>query len=336
MEFQSEIRDSQINRLLEKVSSSNYGQYLKSVKLVKLRGFSNEIIRFDFPVTALIGPNGGGKTTILGATACAYLEVKPSRFFAKSGKFDDSMQQWKIEYKLIDRSKSNEDISRSSSFSSLKWSRDALSRKVVIFGVSRTVPANERVELRKCASTRFEVADSSIYELESSVAVEVSKILGKDVTGYSYIKISGRGHFTLLTGKTEQGVQYSEFHFGAGESSIIKMVMNIESLPDNSLILIEEIENGLHPIATRRMVEYLINVAERKKAQAIFTTHSDDALIPLPSQAIWASLDRKVFQGKLDVKSLRAIYGQVETKFILFTEDLFEALKLAPKIGILI
>lgn len=61
-----------------------------------------------------------------------------------------------------------------------------------------------------------------------------------------------------------------------------------------------------------------------KKAQAIFTTHSDDALIPLPSQAIWASLDRKVFQGKLDVKSLRAIYGQVKTKFILFTEDLLQ------------
>jgi AAA15 family ATPase/GTPase len=324
MSFQSEIRDSQINRLLEKVSKSNYGKYLKSIKLVTLRGFDNEIVKFDFPVTALIGPNGGGKTTILGAAACAYKDVKPSRFFAKSGKFDDSMQRWRIEYKLIDRNiKNNEEFSRSASFLSLKWSRDALSRQVVVFGVSRTVPANERVELRKCASTRFEVAESAICKIESSVAEEVSKILAKDITGYTSIKIDTKGYVTLLTGKTDSGDQYSEFHFGAGESSVIKMVMSIESLSDNSLILIEEIENGLHPIATIRMVEYLIEVAERKKIQAIFTTHSDDALVPLPSQAIWASVERNVFQGKLDVKSLRAIHGRVSSKFVIFTEDLF-------------
>ena len=32
------------------------------------------------------------------------------------------------------------------------------------------------------------------------------------------------------------------------------MIMKIESLDENSLVLIEEIENGLHPIATQRMV----------------------------------------------------------------------------------
>lgn len=47
------------------------------------------------------------------------------------------------------------------------------------------------------------------------------------------------------------------------------MVTIIEAAPPNSLILIEEIENGLHPIATQRMVEYLIEVAERKSVQAI-------------------------------------------------------------------
>jgi hypothetical protein len=57
------------------------------------------------------------------------------------------------------------------------------------------------------------------------------------------------------------------------------------------------------------MVEYLIDVAERKKAQAIFTTHSNDALKPLPSQAIWAAIGNKVFQGKLDIHALRAITG---------------------------
>jgi predicted ATPase len=64
---------------------------------------------------------------------------------------------------------------------------------------------------------------------------------------------------------TKQGEGYSEFHFGAGESSVIRMVSQIELAEDQALILIEKIENGLHPVATVRMVEYLIEAAERKR-----------------------------------------------------------------------
>lgn len=72
MIYKSQIRDSQMNALLEKVEGKNYGKYLYEMNLVKIKGFSNQIVRLDFPVTALIGPNGGGKTTVLGAAACAY------------------------------------------------------------------------------------------------------------------------------------------------------------------------------------------------------------------------------------------------------------------------
>lgn len=104
------------------------------------------------------------------------------------------------------------------------------------------------------------------------------------------------------------------------------MVTQIENLPENSLVLIEEIENGLHPVATMRMVEYLINVAERKKIQTLFTTHSNDALKPLPSKGVWASVNSKLFQGKLDIHSLRAITGQVESQLTIFVEDKFAKL----------
>ena len=41
--------------------------------------------------TALIGPNGGGKSTVLGAAACAYREMRPGLFFPKSSIGDTSM-----------------------------------------------------------------------------------------------------------------------------------------------------------------------------------------------------------------------------------------------------
>jgi hypothetical protein len=88
-------------------------------------------------------------------------------------------------------------------------------------------------------------------------------------------------------------------------------------------VLIEEIENGLHPVATVRLVEYLIEAAERKKIQAIFTTHSNDALKPLPSKAVWVATQNRIFQGKLDIQSLRAITGQIKACLVIFVEDLF-------------
>ena len=68
---QSEIRASQISGLISKVQRSDYGKYLRSMRINRARGLTGAEVRFDFPVTALIGPNGGGKSTVLVAAACA-------------------------------------------------------------------------------------------------------------------------------------------------------------------------------------------------------------------------------------------------------------------------
>ena len=322
--YQSEIRQSVINALFDKVARQNYNEYLLKIRINRLRGFTGGEIRFDFPVTALIGPNGGGKTTILGAAALINADVKPRRFFAKSGIYDNSMQDWKVEYELIDKNiEKSRIIGRTASYGNYKWSRSAVYRKTKIFGISRTVPPTEKIEYNTFASNAFRVEPSKIHPLAEQTARSVSKILGKDVSGYTQIKIDDLGKVTFFTGRTENGTEYSEFHFGAGESSIIRMVSDIENANDNTLILIEEIENGLHPVATIRMVEYLIEIAERKKVQVIFTTHSNEALLPLPSNAIWVAVNNTLYQGKLDIASLRAISGRIETNSAIFVEDKF-------------
>ena len=324
MAFKSEVRDSTINALLEKSRDRSYHQYLARLTLNKVRGFTDEPISFDFPVTAIIGPNGGGKTTVLGAAGIIYRDIPPRAFFSKSGKYDDGMKDWSIGYEIIDRDVApRNSVQRTASFKSLKWNRDAMSRQTLLFGVSRTVPASERKELLSCMSRKFAVPASRIIDFAPAINDAVSRILGKDVSGFKEIKVHATGNVTLLTGQTSAGVGYSEFHFGAGESSIIRMIAAIEAATDQTLVLIEEIENGLHPVATIRLVEYLIWAAERKKIQVIFTTHSNEALHPLPSKAVWSATKDKLFQGKLDVASLRAITGQIETSSVIFVEDDF-------------
>lgn len=317
----SEIRDSMKAELLEKVRRHDFGMYLLKASIEKIRGFCGEDISFDFPVTALIGPNGSGKSAALGAAGCAYKPVKPSTFFPKSSIGDESMSGWKVEYELIDKQlNTRQTIKRTSNFRQAKWVRgDVVDRNVLFFGIERTVPAGEKTRYKQLMRSTY-VHRPPLEVLDANVARQVEHILGKSVANYRITQYGQDDSF--LVGQA--GVnRYSEFHFGAGESSIIRMVAKIEQAPQNSLILIEEIENGLHPVATLRMVEYLIDVASRKSIQTIFTTHSDYALSPLPNEAIWASIGGKLIQGKLSVEALRAVAGRVDKKLAVFVEDEF-------------
>jgi hypothetical protein len=76
--YKGEIRDSTINSLIEKAAKRNYGRYLAKMILKKLRGFINEPVSFDFPVTAIIGPNGGAKQPFLVQPAARTKAWRPS------------------------------------------------------------------------------------------------------------------------------------------------------------------------------------------------------------------------------------------------------------------
>lgn len=201
-----------------------------------------------------------------------------------------------------------------------KWVRDDLiERPVLYFGINRTVPAGERREFKKLATVKYNYTGSRVA-LVSAIQSEVARVLGKDVSKFEVAAITPKQSF-YVGGDGE--LSYSEFHFGAGESSILRMIGEIELASMNTLVLIEEIENGLHPVATRRMVEYLLDVADRKSIQAIFTTHSEDALLPLPSEAIWSSIDGKARQGRVSIEALRAITGRIDQRMAIFVEDRF-------------
>jgi AAA15 family ATPase/GTPase len=234
------------------------------MKMTKIRAFEGETVDFEFPVTALIAANGGGKSSMLGAAALAYKNTRPAIFFPKSSLGDDSMANWGVSFELIEKSKNlTQLIPKSARFKNKKWARDeVIERSVIYFGITRTVPTGERTEFKKIATPSYRHLGKRIA-ISEEIIEHVAKILGKDISLFEVASLaSGKEFYIGGDGK----VTYSEFHFGAGESSVIRMVAAIESAPTNSLVLIEEIENGLHPVAARRMVEYLIDAAKAHPA----------------------------------------------------------------------
>lgn len=317
MQYRSEIRDSQIRALREKVEAQQYRKYLVSMTLHQLRAFRDVTIRFRFPVTALIGPNGGGKSTVLGAAALIYGDSKPADLFAVSSADKDAMRGAKIVYRVIDRGvKRDGELERSVTYPQDKWSRKALARTLKYEGFRRIVPAGERPGFSKYRSGANPLTEEGYAGLGADVIRHASAILRFDLNGYAE---SAKKPLLGRSGAT----RFSEFHIGAGISVIIHLVRELEALSpdDQALVLIEEIENTLHPYAVRKLVEYLIGVAERKKCQIIFTTHSEYALDPLPREAIWAARDGALVNGRLHVEDVLAFRGDVETKLAVFCED---------------
>lgn len=324
------IRPSEITDLQDRVRRRGYAHYLHEMEIKRLRGFNDAHIQFDFPVTAIVGPNGSGKTTVLGAAGLIYEEVQPRRFFARGGAYDSSMSGWRVEYQLRSRGSEYNRVASYSKHTSdtrrSKWNRKAVNRPVKVIGITRTLPMSERTDVWKFAKGTF--VGRSEREFEEQVIQAVERILGKQASAYLEASADAGGKDSILAHrpKDTSSPAYSEFHFGAGEASIIRIVGEIEAVEDNALVLIEEVENGLHPVATKHLVEYFIEVARRKGCQIIFSTHSNAALKPLPSDAVWSAYRGKLTQGKLDVESLRALTGEVSARLAIFTEDKFSSL----------
>lgn len=317
-----DIKPSDIKALEERVAKRQYKKYLLEINLKKVRRFSDQKVSFDFPVTAIIGTNGGGKSTILGACALAYEDVKPGDFFPKSNVSDNSMANWRIDYDLIDRSINHTTVSTNARFVSAKWRREKLAKRpIVVVPIQRTVPAGEQTKYKKFIGI-YSKADAHIADLNSETKTHAGRILAKDLSKFKVARINKDDKDYIFIGYQSDD-DYSQFHFGAGEASVIDMVDRIERSDDFALVLIEELENGLHPVAIEKMVQYLIGVAKRKKIQVVFTTHSEHALKNLPDNAIWACIEGQAYHGRLNISSLRAMTGDVDAEKVIFVEDAF-------------
>jgi len=198
--YRSEILDSTIRDLLEKTRKGSSGQYLKGIRLERIRAFHGAAIDFTFPVTALVGPNGGGKSTILGAAACAYSAATPAQVFRKSRIGDGGMDDWLIEYEIIDKALNPKGTVRTSlAFKDDEWTRSSnIARRTITLGIARTIPTAEHPHfaLRKklSSSSKAKQVDSplSVERVEGidHIKREAERILGKSLAAFDLYRIS--------------------------------------------------------------------------------------------------------------------------------------------------
>lgn len=114
----------------------------------------------------------------------------------------------------------------------------------------------------------------------------INQILGKNYTEaqlvYHHLFESFGASILFKTAN----LNYSEAFAGSGEMSASILVHKVLNAPEGSLILLDEPEVSLHPLAQEKLRDFLLKQILEKRLQVVVSTHSPSFVNRLPKEAI--------------------------------------------------
>ena len=207
---------------------------------------------------------------------------------------------------------------------SKRWSfpEKRYKRKVFWFDVARTLPLDATAGYAKVA--RLAAGEASTEAISDEFREKLSFILGRDYSSARFAApdVNANRPVGLLT---RDFGEISQFHQGAGEDTTLDLIRALQVVPNNSLIIIDEVEASLHPRAQRRLVRFLLEIARLRRAQIILSTHSPYVLEELPQEARVLLVPTKegpnVLYGASPEFSLTRLDEMVHPEAFVYVED---------------
>lgn len=292
----------EVQSIRDKLLNNPWPKYLKSLTISGLHDWDNQEIRFDFPVCVVAGENGSGKSTVLKAAACAYAPpAENDRGYFPADFFPDTV--WDhvsgvtLTYSLRQGDQELQTRYRKPS-GRWRFKGNRPKRTVILQDISRTLPLEATVGYAKIAKNK--ALEISSRELNAGTISYYSAIMGKNYDE-ARLALTAIDSQRVVGVVTAQGVEYSQFHQGAGEDTVLDLLALLQDVPDTSLVLIDEIEASLHPHAQRRLMHYLLWLARTKQLQVIVTTHSSFIIDEVPPEA-------RVFLARSQ-EGVKTLYG---------------------------
>ncbi|MEU8252386.1 AAA family ATPase [Nonomuraea sp. NPDC048916] len=316
----------EVNRIRGAMSSGRYSRLLTSISIRNLRGFPKEEatrIDFQFPVTAIVGENGTGKTTVIKAAACAYEQAgegrssfQPGRFFMNTAW--DTVTDVEITCRLSEQANP---VTIRKPTDRWRISSGRPNRHIFLLDVSRVMPLDALMGYAQV--TKRSNREASSETLAERSINDLGYILNRDFSAARFASTTNSDREVGIL--AQRFGDYSAFHQGAGEAASLQLFRTLERIPNDSLLLIDEVDASLHPKAQRRLVQQLLKISREKGIQVILTTHSSHVLEEIPPEArilLQRNRDRiNVIHGATPEFCLSAIDDRTHPDITVFCED---------------
>ena len=311
---------------------------LEEIHLKGLRGIKDLRIPLPFPVTVLAGPNGSGKSTVLFALACAYSRKDKERPYTPAILFPDFRPRKTAREAPLSDIKAEVEIIFSyiadNERLSMKWGRNKGKWNRSFFGRKKGSQPKRDLYLRTLANLSNPSEVRSVLQLAyrdyKTETVDAANIaFAQRILDYRYDKLSiisdGLKNvlFAQRIEETNPGINYSEFHMSAGERAVLRLSIGISKM-DDALVLIDEIEAGLHPYIQQLLMLELQRLALRNRLQVVVTTHSPVILDTVPPEAqvfLERTEDSVVRREPYRDIIQKALYGRSRDTLSIICED---------------
>jgi predicted ATPase len=269
-----------LNNVNVETDVNKYPFFLTGVEIERFRQISGMVVKFEHPISVISGSNKSGKTSILSTIACSHFDFQMRNpgsgnleritwsKMVKFTKYDLQAEDWvyHLSYRLGTHSQRKRGVRKAST---KKWSglgkkeSQIKERQVVYIDVDRVAPA------RSYSQSLFYKTQSSTPTPVSATTLEyLSYILEETYSGSNALG-SHQNKDSYSFNNT-----YSSFNCASGEDALMGILASIVNAETKSLILIDELELGLHPKIQRRLIDVIKFESRINKKQFIITTHS--------------------------------------------------------------
>lgn len=288
-------------------------------------------IPFDNGIYTIVGSNGCGKSTLMLCMA-QLLSNQLSRLAVSDAK-TDSFVEFEVD--------GNESIWRRSN--TPKWQHfgkrhkyNGLYEGSLFYGTRFEDSTNIERMIENGRITEHELADADDY-----VKDKMSYILHGDLIHYRTLKriknklvaqqlnIRNRPYFINVDDHL-----ISQYKMSSGECLLVSLLHFLynsivrRSLPDNQkiLVLIDELELALHPMAVLRLIDFLKQLVQGHSNLIIYlSSHSPEVIRTMRPSDLYKVNN---IDGKLSIESncypsylIRDLYSNVSPDFLLLVED---------------
>ncbi len=109
----------------------------------------------------------------------------------------------------------------------------------------------------------------------------------QDIAGLNFLN-GPRGEVMVELLETFGGapMAYDASLLSDGTLRVLAIAAAMLSAPEGSLVVIEEIDNGVHPSRARHLLDSIRSIAERRKLRVLLSTHNPAMLDALPDAAV--------------------------------------------------
>lgn len=314
--------------------------FLSEIRLDGIRGFSDLRVPFDYPVSVIAGGNATGKSTVLFAAACAYkVPGAGVKDFVPSSLFPDYHPNVGGRKDLRESVTMDFYYQTPDGITSMRWRRGKGWNRS-FFGRKNASQPEREVYLRTLSNLSNPSEVRSVLRMSRAKSEpEETRLTASQIEfahqmlpfRYSEVVNLSSDSKNLLFASQISGAAYSELHMAAGERAILRLSQEITQL-DGALVLIDEVEAGLHPWVQQLLMLHLQQLALRNSLQIIVTSHSPVILDSVPSNAR-IFLDREDSSRKVVARPpyrdvvQNALYGRsIEALKVLCEDEAAESI----------